>query len=323
MEQVAPYQSPFNVRKRDVVMGLVAIIVLEPFVTWLVSSSVTAYSIVYLALSIAILAGCIMWVHIDAAHKGIIVGHGFRLAMILAMIVALPYYLYSSRGAKYGTIALLKAIGLWFAATIVSAFVGIAVGLDTIQPPVAAPPPPVDGTPAPPPRAAPEKVTQRVKIDDAVIDKNDYFAIIDPVWWSVSIYDGEKVYEENLKKFSREQRYVFAIAWHIAEVNNGGHDQFYYNSTGIVWRDALAGYKAVGLKEAADILQQSANLMGGNPSLDRATREDHLDRIAPNFEELDRRFYALKEASIEKAILKYIRANRRAFYFDGDVEKPK
>lgn len=173
-----------------------------------------------------------------------------------------------------------------------------------------------------PPRPVSEKVMQHIKIDDAVIDKNDYFAIIDPVWWSVSIYDGEKVYEENLKRFSQEQRYVFAIAWHMAEVNNGGHDQFYSNSTGIVWRDALAGYKAVGLNEAADILKKSADIMGGNPSLDRATRETQLDRIAPDFEELDRRFYELQEADIEKAILTYIRANRQAFYFDGNVEKP-
>lgn len=168
-----------------------------------------------------------------------------------------------------------------------------------------------------------DKITQRIKIDDAVIDKDDYFAIIDPVWWSVSIYDGEKVYEENLKKFSREQRYVFAIAWYTAEVHNGGHEQFYSNSTGIVWRDALAGYKAVGLKEAADILQRSANLMGGNPSLDRATRETQLEQKTPDFEKLDNRFYELKEADIEKAIMTYIKANRQAFYFEGEVEKPQ
>lgn len=130
--------------------------------------------------------------------------------------------------------------------------------------------------PAMPPPPVVNKVTEHIKIEDSFIDKDDYFAIIEPVWWSVSIYDGEKVYEENLKRFSREQRYVFAIAWHVAEVNNGGHDQFYSNSTGIVWRDALAGYKAVGLNEAADILQQSANMLGGNPSLDRATRENEL-----------------------------------------------
>jgi hypothetical protein len=233
------------------------------------------------------------------------------------MLVALPYYLYKSRGAKYGTFALLKVIGLWFVATIASTFVSVVLGIVSV-----APPPPSPRAAAPSPRPVPEKVMQHIKIDDAVIDKDDYFAIIDPVWWSVSIYDGEKVYEEDLKKFSREQRYVFAILWHAAEVNNGGHEQFYANSTGVVWRDALAGYKAIGLNEAAAILEQSAEIMGGNPSLDRATRETQLGRNL-DFEMVDQRFFKLQETTnFDKALLAYIRANRRAFYFEGEVVKP-
>lgn len=319
MEELTPYPSPYKVTsKGSVIIGLSATVILSPIALWFSESSETAYKLVYLAFSIAILVGCIMWIHIDAAQKGIKISHGFRLAMILLMVVALPYYLYKSRGVKYGTFALLKVIGLWFVTTIASAFVTAVLGIASMASP--SPPPPAAAIP---PRPTPDKFMQYIKIDDAVIDKDDYFAIIDPVWWSVSIYDGEKVYEENLKRFSREQRYVFAIAWYIAEVHNGGHDQFYSNSTGIVWRDALAGYKAVGLNEAADILQQSATLMGGNPSLDRTTRETQLLERAPDFEQLDRRFYKVQEsADFEKAIMTYIRANRRAFYFDGSVEKP-
>jgi len=74
-------------------------------------------------------------------------------------------------------------------------------------------------------------------IGDREIQGDDYFAVIEPVFLSVSIYDGPERYEEDLANFSTEQRLVLAYHWYLSEVNNGGHDQFYYNSTGIVWRD--------------------------------------------------------------------------------------
>ena len=64
-------------------------------------------------------------------------------------------------------------------------------------------------------------------------------SLIDPLWWSVSIYDGKEQYEKDLAPFTSSQRAIFAVQWYEAEVSNGGHDQFLCNSTGIVWEDAL------------------------------------------------------------------------------------
>jgi len=139
--------------------------------------------------------------------------------------------------------------------------------------------------------------TEQVKIDDDLIDKGDPYAIIDPVWWIVSIYDGEQRYNDDLKSFSQAQRYLFAVIWYMAEVNNGGHDQFYFNSTGIVWKDALAGFKVLGIYAAAEIVQESAVRMGGNPSLDRYTRQGQLDAYEPDFDDLDTRFYELEKTT--------------------------
>ena len=86
----------------------------------------------------------------------------------------------------------------------------------------------------------PEEIT--FDIGDREIDGDDYFAVIEPVFWSVSIYDGPEKYESDLASFSNEQRLLLAYHWYLSEVNNGGHDQFYYNSTGIVWRDALKAF---------------------------------------------------------------------------------
>ena len=97
-----------------------------------------------------------------------------------------------------------------------------------------------------------ETVIEHLRIDDEFLNNNnDPMAIIAPVWWAATIYDGEEKYNESLAPFSKEQRNVYTLLWYLAEVENGGHDQFYFNSTGIVWKDALIGSKVLGLSEVA------------------------------------------------------------------------
>ncbi len=167
-------------------------------------------------------------------------------------------------------------------------------------------------------------VIQHIRVDDEVIDKGYPFDIIEPVYWTANIYDGEAEYNKSLAGFTREQRLIFAIEWYFMEVENGGHDQFYSNSTGIVWNDALAGFKEMGVEEAVAILQESAKRIGGNPSLDRATRQKQMDTFKPQFDDLDDRLYTLEDGGILDGIMQtFIKTHRKAFYFEGDVKKPK
>jgi hypothetical protein len=169
-----------------------------------------------------------------------------------------------------------------------------------------------------------QTVTEHVRIDDEVIDQGDPWVVIDPVSWIVNIYDGEAEYNNSLAPFSREQRYLLAILLYMGEVNNGGHDQFYFNSTGIVWKDALAGFRDMGLDQAAAILEESAKRMGGNPSLDRETRWEQMDAYGPTFDDLDDRFYDLQATGrLDVAMQEYIAQHREAFYYEGDVTKVK
>ncbi len=153
----------------------------------------------------------------------------------------------------------------------------------------------------------------KIVVNQEIINSSDVFKIIEPLWWSVSIYDGEKQYVNDLKKFTLAQKYVFAIEWYIAEVNNGGHNQFYYNSTGIVWEDAMKGFEVIGLKENYEILKESAQKLGGFPSKDREKRQQQLDKYEADFDDLDERLYK-SEYEIENALLKYIRANSDDFF---------
>lgn len=159
-----------------------------------------------------------------------------------------------------------------------------------------------------------------IEIDQAVIERGNPMDVIEPVWWLASIYDGPGTYESSLAPFTSSQRLVWAMLWYQAEVNNGGHHQFYYNPTGIVWRDALDGFEAIGAPEAAAILQESADRLGGNPSLDYETRQGQLDTMAPDFGDLDSRFYQLE--GIREGMNAFIRSRPEDFLFSGTVVRP-
>ena len=166
--------------------------------------------------------------------------------------------------------------------------------------------------------------TVHMVVDEQLINAKDVQGVIEPLWWSVSIYDGEGQYEEDLQPFTRPQRYVFAIQWYVAEVNNGGHCQFYDNSTGIVWEDAMRGFEAIGAQKNADIIKESAGRMGGNPSKDREKRQEQLENIDPSLADLDDldRMYYESEADMMELLYTYIRENAKDFIFSGKVTVP-
>lgn len=165
-------------------------------------------------------------------------------------------------------------------------------------------------------------VTKKIVVDDSLINANDAQDVIEPLWWSVSIYDGEEQYENDLMPFTMPQRYVFAMQWYEVEICNGGHVQFYSNSTGIVWEDAMKGFMAIGANKNVDIIKESAIRMGGSPSKDRKEREKQIDNLHPEFDDLDDLFYANKSERMELLHI-YIKTNAKDFYFSGNVIMPE
>ena len=164
---------------------------------------------------------------------------------------------------------------------------------------------------------------QHIRVDRATLAADDASAAIEPVWWTANIYGSPQEYESSLAPFSRPQRCLFAVQWYRAEVNNGGHDQFYSNSTGIVWRDALSGFELLGLEDFAAVLRESATRLGGDPALDRTTRQAALERLRPDFEDLDTRFYGLEhKTNLDATLLTFMREHLDEFEFDGMVNKP-
>lgn len=167
--------------------------------------------------------------------------------------------------------------------------------------------------------------------EDIISGKYNSDQILEPVWWSVSIYEGKEKYELDLAPFTPAQRMILALFWYYAEVCNGGHDQFLSNSTGIVWKDALAGFRLIGADECAEILENVVAKCGGDIPLDRQERNDLLEKITKDpenedkyidlFGEDDRKYYKICDSSYE-LIDEYIKAHPGEFVLSGEVDVP-
>jgi hypothetical protein len=106
------------------------------------------------------------------------------------------------------------------------------------------------------------------------------------------------------------------------EVNNSGHNQFYSNPTGIVWRDVLAGFELLRLADFAAVARESARRLGGAPPLEREVRREVLARLRPEFADLDDRFYQVEQVvDLGAEMLAFGRSYPEDFAFDGIVRK--
>jgi hypothetical protein len=168
------------------------------------------------------------------------------------------------------------------------------------------------------------KIPTRLTIDAGVVAKaTDIFELIEPVWWIGNFYETPDIYEQSLVGFTRPQRMTWAMVWYLSEVFNGGHGQFYDNSTGAVWADARAGFRDAGLPEIAHLIDESAARMGGSPSVDRDERTAMMDELKPDFADLDDALYDFLDAvDVRSRLLDYAKAKPEAFLFDGMVLAP-
>lgn len=129
------------------------------------------------------------------------------------------------------------------------------------------------------------------------------------------VFDAER--QRGFDALSEPQRLFFAALIYDGEVNNGGHSQYFVNSSGDQWRFALDGMKAIGASERAEILEQAVGLFEAKgPSDDGETRHEQLASSSKRKDEalarLDDRYYASKE-NVAALLAPYAIDNREAF----------
>ena len=80
------------------------------------------------------------------------------------------------------------------------------------------------------------------------------------------------------------ERYLAAIDAMIRQVNNGGWDQFFTDSSGAFAYDLVPALEAVGSSEFKATAHKAVELFGQIPSLDEDARFDQVERLTEDWE---------------------------------------
>jgi hypothetical protein len=110
----------------------------------------------------------------------------------------------------------------------------------------------------------------------------------------------DKVNRSGFDSLSYAEKCMHHVYWLETEVNNGGFDQYFFNSSGDYAIDTPAMLEEIGAHHTAQIVKEAISIFpGGAPSRDREERlkmyELISDEISRRLNELDSKFYEYKD----------------------------
>ena len=122
---------------------------------------------------------------------------------------------------------------------------------------------------------------------------------------------------ESIDTLTQQQKNFYFNQNLEREINNGGFNQFYINSSGDFAHETVESLKAIGADKTAEILK-NANGQFPNQTVpkDRAERQEIVEQIEEEanivWEELDQQFFAYED-DLNTLNLDYIRKNKSFF----------
>jgi hypothetical protein len=122
------------------------------------------------------------------------------------------------------------------------------------------------------------------------------------------------------------QKHYYSVFAYGGQVDNGGHAQYFFNSSGDSWKSALSGLKAIGATKRAAVLEEAAAKFGPDgPSEDRVTRINQVRRLRAEpkkiFGELDTRFYEAGKAGEDFDVLLPLYAIENKAHFTPEAAR--
>ena len=109
----------------------------------------------------------------------------------------------------------------------------------------------------------------------------------------------EKFTAHGFESLSPAERIVYCIWWLEAEVNNGGFDQFFFNSAGDLYAETCDALTMIGANKTRKLLE-SASIVAfpAAPPTNRAERNSlqaSSDEATDQPDDLDSKFYAYED----------------------------
>jgi hypothetical protein len=122
-------------------------------------------------------------------------------------------------------------------------------------------------------------------------------------------------YGDGLERFTDPQKNFFYNQWLEMEVNNGGLDQYFFNSCEYA-HETVEALKSIGAFKTASILQEGIDRWpDGKIPKDIGKRREislQINSEVDLYEDLDQKFYEYEE-DLSLLNFEYIRKNRDAF----------
>lgn len=135
---------------------------------------------------------------------------------------------------------------------------------------------------------------------------HQYFDVIRNPW--------DVVEADGWDALTEAEKHICAIEELDAEVDNGGFAQYYFNSAGDRWQDALNGLAAVGAPKRHETMATTIEKFGHTtPSPVRDARSSQLSKVVRKkedpFNEQDAAWYKTEDEPIDRLMFRYNLAN--------------
>jgi hypothetical protein len=115
--------------------------------------------------------------------------------------------------------------------------------------------------------------------------EESYWKYVEPIWDSVSIYNGGDVFIEQFSKLTEKQKVLFSSHWAQAEILNGGLGQFFSNSTGVLAPEAADALIKLGMPKSAQAIKDAMLFFGKPYPRERSFRENAFEEFFVKFGE--------------------------------------
>lgn len=150
---------------------------------------------------------------------------------------------------------------------------------------------------------------ERLGIDKILTLKNSTAMIIE-----LSYGLSDKIHYKGYDSLTQPEKVLNRVYWLESEINNGGFDQFFANSSGDYAIDTPAALEAIGAHHTAQLVKRAIDIFpGGLPPRDRQQRIEKMNMIdadtANQFENLTSEFLEYRDP-LEELQYKYIVANK-------------
>lgn len=158
-----------------------------------------------------------------------------------------------------------------------------------------------------------QNCTRISKIDKilSLENENDIVIKINQTIWEKT---GNDFNFGKLNKFEKNVIYIDLLE---AQVNNGGFDQYFFNSSGKYAHEALIALEEINAPKMASLLREAISIFPNSPipkdTGDRRELMDGLpDSILNKWDKLDEQFYKYPD-DLTMLVIKYVKENKKHF----------